>query len=102
MCSSDLLHSGLSKLYDKSVEDRTKGLGGLAAKIKGKLTGKSAADVIRAGDEKKLAKLEKGGAIKGAELAGQYRRGTKYHAQKKLAAHRAEIERLKKLAGDSE
>lgn len=96
------LHGKLSSAYEKSVEQRTKGLGGLGAKIKGKLTGKSAADVVRAGDEKKLAKLQSAGAIKGAELAGRYRTGTKQAAQKKLAFHRAEIERLRKLAGDSE
>lgn len=96
------LHGKLASAYEKSVEQRTKGLGGLGAKIKGKLTGKSAADVVRAGDEKKLAKLQSAGAIKGAELAGRYRTGTKQAAQKKLAFHRAEIERLRKLAGDSE
>jgi hypothetical protein len=96
------LHGKLAGAYEKSVQDRTKGLGGLAAKIKGKMTGKSAADVVRAGDEKKLAKLQSAGAVKGEELAGRYRSGTKQSAQKKLAFHRAEIERLRKLAGDSE
>lgn len=96
------VHSALSSAYEKSVQQRTKGIGGLAAKIKGKLTGQSATDVIRAGDEKKLGKLEKAGAIKGEELAGRYRSGTKRAVQQKLASHRAEIERLRKLAGDSE
>lgn len=96
------VHGALASAYEKSVQQRTKGMGGLAAKIKGKLTGKSAADVIRAGDEKKLGKLEKAGAIKGEELAGRYRSGTKRAVQQKLASHRAEIDRLRKLAGDSE
>lgn len=96
------VHSALSSAYEKSVQQRTKGIGGLGAKIKGKLTGQSAADVIRAGDEKKLGKLEKAGAIKGEELAGRYRSGTKRAVQQKLTSHRAEIDRLRKLAGDSE
>jgi hypothetical protein len=96
------LHGQLAGAYEKSVQDRTKGLGGLAAKIKGKLTGQSAADVVRAGDEKKLAKLQSAGAVKGEELAGRYRTGTKQAAQKKLAFHRGEIEKLRKLAGDTE
>lgn len=96
------LHGKLTSSYEKSVQQRTQGLGGIGAKIKGALTGRSAADVVRAGDEKKLAKLQSAGAIKGAELAGRYRTGTKQAAQKKLAFHRAEIERLRKLAGDSE
>jgi hypothetical protein len=96
------VHGALASAYEKSVQQRTKGIGGLGAKIKGKLTGQSAADVIRAGDEKKLGKLEKAGAIKGEELAGRYRSGTKRAVQQKLASHRAEIDRLRKLAGDSE
>lgn len=96
------LHQSLASAYDKSVKQRTKGLGGFAAKVKGKLTGKSAEDVIRSGDEAKLAKLQKAGAIKGAELAGRYRSGTQKAAQQKLAALRGQIAKYKKLAGDTE
>lgn len=96
------LHQSLASAYDKSVKQRTKGLGGFAAKVKGKLTGKSAEDVIRSGDEAKLAKLQKAGAIKGAELAGRYRSGTQKAAQQKLAALRGQIAKYKKLTGDTE
>jgi len=76
------LFGKLQKEYQASVAQRTKGLGGLMAGVKGALTGRTREQVISAADAKKVRALRQAGAISGRDLADRYRRGTKTNTER--------------------